>query len=351
MSENVRICDVQEFFSMQGLCFDVRSPSEYAHAHIVNAISLPLFSDSERAQVGTMYKKVGRKEAIELGVQIVGPKLWQLVESTKHHFTASHKSTQNTLNTMPLRFYCWRGGMRSGFVSWFINFIGYPCVTLRGGYKAYRREVLKLLEQVPPLVVLGGFTGCGKTELLQELKTCGDKVIDLEGLARHKGSVYGAHEDNKQPSSEHFENTLAHEFSKLGNTSPVWIEDESRLIGLCTIPQFLFSAMQSATLVIIDCSKDERIHRIMQGYGHFPVSWWKECTSKLQKRLGGARTNEIVTFIEGNRLEDAIFLLLDYYDKAYLHSMSKRTGKILHVRREDFLVSRNAILQEASSRL
>ncbi|MCB0214369.1 MAG: tRNA 2-selenouridine(34) synthase MnmH, partial [Anaerolineae bacterium] len=204
---------------------DVRTSAEFAKGHIPGAMNIPLFSNEERAIIGTTYKQVGQREAMLLGLEIVGPKMRHLIE---------HIQTVATERTLLL--HCWRGGMRSESVAWLAGLFGYRCYTLRRGYKGFRNYVLQMLELPSRLLILGGKTGSGKTEILQVLKQQGEQVIDLEGLAHHKGSSFGALGEADQPSQQQFENELAMQWRQLNLQRPVWLEDESRHIGKLSIP-------------------------------------------------------------------------------------------------------------------
>jgi len=311
---------VDTFLQLQGPCFDVRSPKEFAHAHIPGAISLPLFTDSERCEVGTVYKKVGKNEAIRLGVSYVGPRLSELFDKIQEYGIV-----------FPKKIYCYRGGMRSGFVQAFLQSLSIDTIQLEGGYKAFRRKVLKTFDHSFPLCVLGGMAGSGKTELLQALEKSGQHAIDLESIACHRGSVFGEYVDKLQPSTEQFENELASKLFTYSNDVPIWIEDESRLIGHVVIPQGLFSQMQRAPLFLIQCPFDERFDRIMRLYSVFPKQWWVEKTKKIAKRLGSEKTASIICAINQERLEDAVVELLQYYDKTYTHALSKRSGPVIEL--------------------
>lgn len=309
---------IEEFLARPGPCFDVRSPSEFLHAKIPGAISLPLFSNEERALVGTAYKRQGKDIAIRLGVKIVGPKLDAMLTDASEHI--SEKETA--------RVYCWRGGMRSGFVRYFLDFAGIPTVQLKGGYKAFRRFALTELSKPCRLFVIGGFTGCGKTEVLQELK---GQVIDLEALAAHRGSVYGDLADRTQPSNESFENALALSLYRGNREKSFWVEDESRMIGRCQIPSAFYDAMQRAPLFVINSSKEARIQRILELYSAFSKEHLIDSTKKIAKRLGGASTQKVLSFIEQGALVDAVCLLLEYYDKTYEYSISKHAGPVVRL--------------------
>lgn len=311
--------DVAAFLRESGPCLDVRSPQEFLHAKIPGAISLPLFTDAERAQVGTAYKRQGKDVAIRLGVKIVGPKLESMLASVDALQSAKE----------PLRVYCWRGGMRSGFVSYFLQFSGYVTHQLKGGYKAFRRFALSQLEKPLKLCVVGGYTGVGKTEFLATLEKAGQQVLDLERLACHRGSVYGDILGLTQPSNEQFENEIALSLMSLDPAKPLWVEDESRLIGHCQIPGALYEAKKRAPLYVIEAPKEKRVARILQAYSNVPKSYWHNATLKIQRRLGGAKTQAVLRCVEEERLADAIVLVLDYYDRAYEYAISRHLGPVV----------------------
>ncbi|NBW62949.1 MAG: tRNA 2-selenouridine(34) synthase MnmH, partial [Synechococcaceae bacterium WB4_1_0192] len=174
---------IHSFLKAAGPVVDVRAPAEFAQGHIPGARNLPLFSDEERAAVGTTYKQQGRTAAVQLGLELVGPKLAALGQSLS--------SWSSEANGQPLRLHCWRGGMRSGSVAWLADSLDLPVLLLEGGYKAYRRWVLEQLLLPWPIHLLGGRTGTGKTDLLLALERRGVAVLDLEGLAHHRGSSFG----------------------------------------------------------------------------------------------------------------------------------------------------------------
>jgi tRNA 2-selenouridine synthase len=299
------------------LCLDVRSPGEYEHAHIPGAKLLALFTDEERAAVGTLYKRCGKREAIRRGVEIVGPKLPQLLSFFE-------QECKNKPQEASVLIYCWRGGMRSGFLHAFLSSLGFSVEVLAGGYKAFRKKALSVLLQPRELALLGGFTGCGKTELLKQIK----QVLDLEELASHRGSAFGDIPGKKQPSCEHFENLLAVSLSKTKGDELLWVEDESRLIGKCCVPNALFEAMRTAPLYVIERPLEERIERVHALYAPLSKAFWIEATHKVAKRLGGAMAKEVLQAVEKGALKDAIGLLFCYYDKAYAASLKKHRGPV-----------------------
>lgn len=309
----------REFLALKGPCFDVRSPKEFGHARLPDAISLALFTDEERASVGTCYKQQGKEKAVRLGIKLVGPKLEELL----------CKVDAANPQVREVKVYCWRGGMRSGFVSYFLQFAGHPTLQLQGGYKAYRRLILHTLAKPYHLLLIGGLTGSGKTQILYELAKIEQQVIDLEALAWHRGSVYGELPNAPQPSTEQFENELGYQLYKSRNDAPIWVEDESRLIGRCSIPSPFYEAMKKAPLLVIGSPLEERIERILAIYGSFPKEHWVTSTLKIQKRLGTQCTKEVLTCVEEGRIVDAINLLLTYYDRAYTYAIEHHKGPVI----------------------
>src|SRR5436190_7026937 len=246
---------------------DVRSPAEYKHAHIPGAYSLPLFSDEERAIVGTAYKQESREIAIKHGLDFFGPKMKAIVEEVERILDLRlqnadlnrNKSEIENLKSKIVLLYCWRGGMRSGAVSWLLDVCGFKVHTLIGGYKKFRARVLDTFKLPFDLKIIGGYTGAGKTEVIKELEKIGEHVIDLEDIANHKGSAFGNIGMPSQPTQEMFENILSIRLRSLryesGNNGPdsnpqliidhlpIWLEDESQRIGLINIPTDLWHTM------------------------------------------------------------------------------------------------------------
>ncbi len=214
--------DIEKYLQLsnQHPVIDVRSPGEFNQAQIPGAYSLPLFTDEERKVVGTTYKQQSRESAIKIGLDFFGVKMKPIVEEVE------------LLNNKTVLIHCWRGGMRSAAVAWLLDMYGFKVYTLTGGYKSFRNWVLKQFVAAYNLKILGGYTGSGKTMILQELNRKGYAVIDLENLANHKGSAFGAIGEKPQPSQEMFENLLAMKLFEVPPTSEVWLEDESQRIGV-----------------------------------------------------------------------------------------------------------------------
>ena len=301
---------------LSSIIIDVRSPAEYEHAHIPGALNLPLFDNDERAMIGTTYKKQSREAAIKAGLPLFGNKMLPMIETVESWMAAAQK--ENHLTKPTLYVHCWRGGMRSAAVAWLLDLYGYKVIQLTGGYKAYRNWVLEQFTIAYPLKVLGGYTGSGKTEILHALQEKNYSVIDLEGLAHHKGSAFGAIGQLAQPSQEMFENILAKKLWEVNkNKKPIWIEDESQRIGTVLIPTPLFHLMRNSTCYFMTIPFEQRLLFILEGYGKFDQQSLIEATERIQKRLGGLETKNAVEHIMQGELKEAFSILLKYYDKWY----------------------------------
>jgi len=304
------------FQQAEGVLLDVRSPAEYAHAHLPGSVSFPLFSNEERAEVGTLYKQQGRQEAITRGMELLAPRVDKLCEK------AASLALVNTV-----RVYCWRGGMRSQVIAGLLALQGLESCTLQGGYKSYRRRCLRIIAERCPqlkLRVLGGMTGARKTEVLHALTEMGEQILDLEDLAGHRGSAFGGIGLPTQPSNEQLENRLADRIQQFDLQRRVWIEDENRSIGTCAIPKSLYDNIRSAPLWVLERGVEERLDHLEELYGMGDVEALTTATIKLKKRLGGERAQKVCTLFESGKNREAFRLLLSYYDSAYKHALAKR---------------------------
>ncbi len=288
---------------------DVRSPGEFASGHIPGASNVPLFTDEERAEVGTTYMQTGREAAICLGLEIVSPKIPQLLEST--HAVSSAPE---------VLVHCWRGGMRSQSVARLLESDGFRPKTLDGGYKAFRRMAHRVLAEPRPIVILCGLSGSGKTRILLDLQADGEQVIDLEGLARHRGSAFGGIGQPSQPSTEQFENELFRSWRGLDPTRVVWLESESQLIGNVAIPQPIWQQMLDAPAIRLEVEREVRTEQLISDYGDLPPGEIELALGKIKKRLGGQRYNEAVAALTRGDLYALTNVVLDYYDRAYSRS-------------------------------
>lgn len=298
------------------ILIDVRSPAEYAHAHIPNALSLPLFSDEERAKVGTLYKQVSAENALIKGLEFVGPKMAGFVKQ-------AIKWSPNR----KLLIHCWRGGKRSGSMAWLMQMAGFDVVTLDGGYKNYRNFILQRFENQPlKVILLGGKTGSGKTPILKELEKRSEQIIDLEDLANHKGSAFGWIGEEQQPSVEQFENNLYEVFRKINPEKRVWVENESRNIGSVSMPQGFWNQMKSAPLVHIEIPFFDRVNHLVNVYTQTSKADLILSFQKIASKLGTENLKKTIGWIEKDDFETAAAMALKYYDKTYMHGFENNTS-------------------------
>jgi tRNA 2-selenouridine synthase len=301
------------------LIIDVRSPAEFNQAHVLGAVNIPLFSNEERKQVGTTYKQVSREKAIKIGLDFFGPKMKNIVEEIE--------KILDLRNTKNIVVYCWRGGMRSAAIAWLLDLYGFKVYTLQGGYKSYRNFLLSLFQIPYKIQVIAGNTGSGKTKILQELEKQNELILDLEGIAKHKGSAFGNLENTEQPSQEQFENLIAEklfECKSHHSDKRLWIEDESSFIGKNYIPKSFHEQMQNAPLFFIEIPFQERLKTVINEYGIYEKEKIKDAILNIKKRLGGLETKNALQFLEENNIEACFEILLKYYDKLYKNSLERK---------------------------
>ncbi len=298
---------------------DVRSPKEFLKGHIPGANNLPLFEDDERHLVGLMYKQEGQDPAVRKGYELVGPKLKQFVEK------ADSISPDRRLAV-----HCWRGGMRSESMAMLFSQAGFDVSLLDGGYKAYRRYIRKAFEQSYSLIVLGGKTGSGKTDILKALAAQGEQVIDLEALAHHKGSVFGGLMEAPQPTVEQFENEVYTQLSQLDAERRIWVEDESHAIGQVYVPVTFWKQIQQAPIAIVEVPVDKRIQRLIAAYAEAPKEELAACLDRIKRRLGGQHFKRALEAFEAGDLYSATEIALRYYDKAYRYGLEKKAQSPSH---------------------
>jgi len=320
---------------------DVRSEKEYLQGHIPGAFNLPLFNNEERAVVGTLYKNSGRETSVLKGLELTGPKLADFVKQL-------HKITDQK----QLLVHCWRGGLRSESMAWLFQVAGYEVSVLEGGYKAYRRFIRERLSQPADIIVLGGLTGSGKTELLHLLGQMGEQVLDLEKLACHKGSVFGGIGQPCQPTNEQFENDIFTAWGKIDPSRLVWIEDESRMIGNVSIPDPLFEQMNHAVMIKVETAREQRIRRLVDEYSKVDKQELHQAVMKIGEKLGGTNTKTALAAIDAGDFDTVAGLALSYYDKTYTHSVLKRENpKIysVYIKSNDPLKNAALILEAGKS--
>jgi tRNA 2-selenouridine synthase len=321
---------------------DVRSPSEYIAGHIPGAINIPLFDDREREAVGIKYKKGGREKAIIEGLKLSGPSMHLKLEM------ALKISKGDALLV-----HCWRGGMRSEAMAWLFSLGGIETKVLEGGYKAYRHFILCYLSVNRNMIILGGLTGSGKTQILDYLKRKGQQVIDLEKLARHKGSAFGSLGQLPQPSTEHFANLLFEELKQNNPVQPLWLEDESRNIGNVFMPEEFYLNMQKNPVVVLLMDIKTRLPRLIGEYSCYSADVLLSTIMKISRRLGGDRAKEATDAVRSGDYAKAIEITLQYYDKTYLFGLEKKQGKnVYYVRTGTDDIETNArLVIEAARRI
>ena len=315
MAEKV---EIEEFIARSKYLpvIDVRSPGEYDQGHIPDAINLPLFDNEKRTIVGTIYKNSGRDNAILKGLELAGPKLSVFV-----------KKMVQIAPQKEILIHCWRGGMRSEQMAWLFDLAGFSTTVLTGGYKSYRRFIRERFSAETDCIVLGGMTGSGKTDILNQLSLIGEQILDLERIACHKGSVFGGLGQETQPTNEQFENNLYGVWQNFDFNKRIWMEDESRSIGTVTVPDPLFRKKCSSPMVTIEIPKETRIRRLVREYSGFDKGSLKEAVMKISEKMGGARTKQALEAIDKNDFEFVADLVLSYYDKSYQHSVSGRISQ------------------------
>jgi tRNA 2-selenouridine synthase len=293
---------------------DVRSPGEFAKGHIPGAVSVPLFSDAERAEIGTTYVQRGRKPAVMLGLARIGPRMADLGARLAELADGSGGE---------LLIHCWRGGMRSASVAWLAETLDIRAATLVGGYKTFRRWAIGTTGRGREINVVAGLTGTGKTRILHALAALGENIIDLEKLAHHKGSAFGDLGEEKQPTQEQFENELAMAWQNTRPDSPVWLEDESRNIGRCSLPDSLWQTKQAGRFHVIELPDEARLAHLCEVYSGHPPEVLAARIECIRKRLGGDRASAAIDAVRAGHLKDASRLVLAYYDRCYRQSVEK----------------------------
>jgi tRNA 2-selenouridine synthase len=254
--------NIAQAFAGFDTVIDVRSPAEYADDHFPDAISLPVLNNEERARIGTLFTQVSPFEAQKQGAALIARNIARHLEESLHDREKSWR---------PL-IYCWRGGMRSGAMAHILAQVGWKTTQLTGGYKAYRRHVISALDTLPGqfhFVVIAGATGSGKSRLLHSLAQRGAQVLDLEALAQHRGSLLGTLPDQQQPAQKTFESRIFNVLRSFSTARPVYIEAESRKIGILNVPDTLLERMRTATCIAIEAPQDARVKLLLEDYEHF----------------------------------------------------------------------------------
>lgn len=322
-NRNSRLVGIDALDSFDAL-IDVRTPAEFADDHLPGAINAPVLSNDERKLVGTIYKQESAFKATRLGAALVARNIATHLETV---FADQPK------NWKPL-IYCWRGGKRSGsMVEWF-NLIGWRARQLDGGYKHWRNHVITELKQLPGqlhFVVLTGPTGSGKTHLLKSLAKVGAQVLDLEGLARHRGSLLGAEPGLPQPSQRALETQLYQRLASFDPARPVFVEAESRRIGRLDLPSELMAALHQGSCVRLEVTPDRRLAFLLQDYQHLFAApdHFKQMLERLLGLHSRATIDAWQTWVdEDRRAELFSSLMLEHYDPAYRRSSQSNFVKL-----------------------
>jgi len=315
---------------------DVRSPKEFLKGAIPGFANVPILNDDHRHLVGLAFKQHGQEAAVKLGHELVAPLRADLIRMFINVLAPAGPEERLLI--------CWRGGLRSLTASEWLTAEGIMGCRVEGGYKALRNELLRVLQDPPPLILLSGMTGVGKSELLGELTHL--YVADIEACANHRGSAFGGHLNSPQPSQQSFENRLALQLSDQG--AAYLLEDESLMIGMCAIPEPLRERMNNAPVVILEDTMENRVRRVFAEYVADPgVRLGREAVCKallgslerIGRRLGGVKLRELQEAISAafrQPTDELRFhspwietLLREYYDPRYVYSAEQHGREIL----------------------
>jgi tRNA 2-selenouridine synthase len=320
--ENLKISLEQAltFRDRGAVLIDVRSPAEYSESTIPGAINIPIFTNDERAEIGTMYKQVSKQAARFRGIEIVAPKIPSFIHQARE---AADRSD------LPLVVFCWRGGERSRAMATFFDLAGIPARQIEGGHKLFRNHVLNYFDAASwgRLLVLRGLTGVGKTFVLKRLAKDGYPIVDLEGLANHRGSAFGNLGLPEQPGQKMFEALLWDEFRKIPTNGYVLVEGESRHIGRVLLPKTLHSAMQGETSIWLTAEMSSRIRCILDDY---PArddmrQEFEKPILAIKDKLGGEAMAQMLELLRAGRWEELVQdLMVRYYDPLYQHTFPDR---------------------------
>jgi tRNA 2-selenouridine synthase len=290
---------------------DVRSPSEYEEMTIPGSINIPVFNDEERAEVGTLYKQVNPEIAKQRGLEIFAAKLPEFIKTFRQ--TEGEKVV-----------FCWRGGMRSKTAATMLDLMGIKAIRLQGGVRTYRQWVLERLEGLDlkgKVFVLNGGTGTGKTTILHRLREKGLPVLDLEGMAGHRGSVFG-HIGTSPNNQKKFDSLLVQEVLSLQDSPFVLFEAESKRIGKVMVPDYLLRKKEQGTHIILKMPMEQRVKHILEEYKlqeHHEE--FLAAFERIRKHIHTPIAAEIQEYIDANDYKNALPLLLEYYyDPKYKHS-------------------------------
>ena len=309
---------VEEFLQLSIPIVDVRAPIEFNKGHIPGSLNIPLLTNEDRHRVGLCYRQSGHQAAVHLGLQLVGPRMAELAQSG-----------MDAAKEGQIAVYCQRGGQRSQSLCWLWRQMGLKVYRLEGGYKSFRRWSSEILSQPRFLLLLAGGTGVGKTAYLHRLRDTGENVIDLEGLAHHKGSAFGAIGESEAPTQSHFENTLAVQLWRYQSTEPIWLESESRRVGTCQIPPMIWSSMESAERIYIERELSQRIERLCTDYRSASIAELERALHAIRKRLGPEAYKNALQDLHADYREGVVKQVLGYYDRLYDRHKIRHQSRIL----------------------
>lgn len=312
------VCTACPWFEDYSEMIDVRSPGEYEEDHWPGAINLPVLSDQERAEIGTTYKQDPFR-ARQRGAALVARNIAAHLES---HFIDWDRDYRPLV-------YCWRGGQRSQSLALVLAQVGWRVTVLQGGYKAYRRWIREQLHLLPTQFhyrLLAGPTGVGKTQLLHDLAQKGAQVLDLEGLARHRGSLLGQEWQQAQPSQKWFESLMVEQLQSFQPEQPIWVESESSTIGRLHLPAALWQAMKASPCIQIEAPLRDRVDWLIRSYPHLMAhpQVLREKLVLLKPQQGQARVRQWHEWIEAQAWEELVQDLLErHYDPTYRHAIQR----------------------------
>jgi tRNA 2-selenouridine synthase len=304
---------------------DVRSPAEFAEDHIPGAINCYVLDNAQRAEVGTLYKQVSPFAAKKLGAALISANIAHWLQT---RFIDKPKDYRPLV-------YCWRGGQRSGALATILSRIGWETTLVEGGYKRYRQWVRENLENLAPqlnLIILAGLTGTAKTDLLKKLELAGEQVLDLEGMANHRGSLLGGDPDTPQPAQKYFESLLNARINAFDPDRVVWVEAESIKIGNIHCPAPLWQRMKTSSAIEVTAPVAARVEYLLQHYRYFtenPDVLLKKL-GYLKERLGNETLNHWENLIRTGQWPAFVAHLLEtHYDPTYRRSMQLNERKIV----------------------
>ncbi|TFE01631.1 tRNA 2-selenouridine(34) synthase MnmH [Jeotgalibacillus salarius] len=326
MTREITLNDLMEAHeNSERVLVDVRSQGEFEEGSIPGSVNIPVFNNEERAEIGTIYKQVGQEAAKERGLEIFSAKLPEFVKQFRELGS-------------PVSVFCWRGGMRSKTAATTTELMGVDVNRLTGGIRTYRQWVVQSLEAYefkPQLLVLNGYTGSGKTLILNQLKDHGYPIMDLEKMAGHRGSIFG--QIGLEPSNQKkFDSLLITELRKLKESPYIFIEGESRRIGRVHMPEFLHEKKEKAPQLFLDLPAEVRVQNIMQDYQPEQMpEQFMEAFEKIERRIHTPISREIRDLLtKGDFAEAVRLLLVHYYDPRYEHSISSQDGNHQFIKAE-----------------